>query len=1398
MEKARQVLKTRKSLKYIIAAVLVIGLVGIVGVNAFAVDPSPLLFRDSAGITAQSVTAKVTDEVLKPDDPKAKQENLFKFDLTSLNNNEQLYKKDIIWSLSGSQAVMTFKDGATTLENGKSGVTLDSSYNTIDLYVKSAGKVTLTGQPQKMDTATNSLITTGISSASLDVISPLNISKINNAGTGNVITNDLPTSLIDPSDSAWKYIQFTTNVALSNLEVVIDGTTYDSASIANPTVLPAKLENRIYYTDNGRITIPTSLLKAGQSKIAIKTADAGNDKNLIKEYDVYVKPAFTSYENATSTSNMKSEKSQLYRVGTGTSSNDEYYYIYSEDAIKNGYKMIDLSAISNIPDNPKGYNVSIDNVTKIDGKDYTEKSRLIEVIGDTITANEVGIATVSITGPAPSGQTAPVITMKVVIPYTLYKNVTYTDTTGSTFTINTTGGKKELRNESNVIDKSWPKPKAIKAGTDKITAKMLLNNPKTSDYTYTGNELGLFNSLYQPADYNNELQSDFTFVIIDALSISPESAVVNLGETTDIVFTTTSTSPITYDIINVASGDLTYEVGNIEVLGSEEVPSSSNNIHKYVYHIKGTGVGYKQFVVRQTIDGNTKEKPCTIQVVNPINNIKLPDSLEVYIEDENATTIEAVFEPASERVKKIEWVADDSTLLDVKDTTPDFAANTTISGASAEIKGKKQGNTDVHIKVYTDEGIKDAHVNVTVRSHIDSIVLNQSKVEGKTGESFQLLATVKYKDGTTTINDGVTYTQTSFGDDPVVSVDPATGLVRFLKPGNATVTATVADSTGSLSASCDFSIEVPITDITLDHTDAQITIGETLSIKAIITPANATNQIVSWETSNASVATVTYTKDSYDSINVTVTGVAHGTATIICKAADGQIRMCTVYVKQPVTGITLDTQDTITIRKGQSIYLNATILPYNADDKTVVWSSSRPEYCTVDQYGMITGIEPTGENYEAVITVTSNDNPEIFATCKVKVIQPITGITLNSTYQEMWVGSKYAIIPDIQPADADNKKVTYISSDPEVASVDENGIVTALKGGTTVIEITTEQYGLKATCTILVKEYVTSITLDASEKYLGLGKTDKLTATVEAATATNRNVVWSSSDPDICSVDQQGNITGNNLGNAVITATAADGSGVVATCIVHVTESINGLRVEPDTVRIAIGSSYIVSAITDDGNVTNDVVWTSSNESIATVDEMGEIFGLSTGKCKVTATAKTDSMVSASCWVYVTPVVNISSLKINSSEIYMLTGKQRQLAVRVRPAVNTDSYDWYSTDTGIVTVNGSGLITTVGPGVADVVVESTNNGVSSACTVHSLAISRSNMRLEQYDSNVLDVIGIESGDKVTWRSSNPRIATVDASGNVIGRMRGTCNITAVTHDKTLYCTVTVFTAKKYN
>lgn len=441
--------------------------------------------------------------------------------------------------------------------------------------------------------------------------------------------------------------------------------------------------------------------------------------------------------------------------------------------------------------------------------------------------------------------------------------------------------------------------------------------------------------------------------------------------------------------------------------------------------------------------------------------------------------------------------------------------------------------------------------------------------------------------------------------------------------------------------------------------------------------------------------------------------------------------------------------------------------------------------CTVESDGKVTAV---GAGTTSIIA--TNVDTGLTAYCVVTVTQPVTGISLNSDYQELWVGAKYAIIPVVEPYDAENKNVTYLSSDPSVATVDENGVVTALKGGSCIIEVTTEVNKLTAACTIVVKEYVSSITLSETDKFMNVGSTGTLVASVGTDTATNKNIVWSSSNYDICYVDGNGNLSANSVGNAVITATAADGSGVSASCIVKVVDPVIGITVEPDTVRLLVGDSAKVTAvITPDSATVKDVSWTSSNEAIATVDESGEIFALSTGKCKITATSQDGNEVKGVCWVYVTPVVNISSLRINSKEIYMLSGRARQLSVIVRPVNNTDSYEWYSTDTGIVQVDQNGVITTVGPGTADVFVISNNSSVEASCTVHSLAMSTSRVRLEQYDRFNLDVIGTE--DAVTWRSSNPRVCTVSSSGEVIGRRAGTATVTATVHNKTLSCTVTV-------
>ena len=217
----------------------------------------------------------------------------------------------------------------------------------------------------------------------------------------------------------------------------------------------------------------------------------------------------------------------------------------------------------------------------------------------------------------------------------------------------------------------------------------------------------------------------------------------------------------------------------------------------------------------------------------------------------------------------------------------------------------------------------------------------------------------------------------------------------------------------------------------------------------------------------------------------------------------------------------------------------------------------------------------------------------------------------------------------------------------------------------------------------------------------------------------------------------------------------------------------------------------LTANITPDNATVRNVTWTSSDPSIATVDEQGEVVGIAAGKVKITATSTDGNNVKGVAWVYVTSPINISSLRINSSSIYMLNGKSRQLSVIVRPVTNTDSYTWYSSDTGIVTVNQQGVITTVGPGTADVYVLSNNSSVEATCKVHSLALSSTGITLEQYDSYYLTVIGNDENNPVVFRSTNPRVATVKEDGTIVARMAGTCTIKAIVDNKTMSCVVRV-------
>ena len=252
---------------------------------------------------------------------------------------------------------------------------------------------------------------------------------------------------------------------------------------------------------------------------------------------------------------------------------------------------------------------------------------------------------------------------------------------------------------------------------------------------------------------------------------------------------------------------------------------------------------------------------------------------------------------------------------------------------------------------------------------------------------------------------------------------------------------------------------VSVTGVTLNQTSISIVPGGGETLTATVTPADATNKKVTWKSSNEAIATV--------DANGIVIGVAAGTATITVTTEDGgYTATCAVEVINfvNVTGVTLNKTST-TIAVGASETLTATVTPDNATFKNVTWKSSNEAVATVDANGKVTGVKAG----TATITVTTVVGGET-ATCAVEVITSVTGVTLNKTTLKLTKGASETLTATVAPTNATNKKVTWTSSDPAVATVDASGKVTGVANGTATITVTTEDGGHTATCAVEVAD----------------------------------------------------------------------------------------------------------------------------------------------------------------------------------------------------------------------------------------------------------------------------------------------------------------------------------------
>ena len=404
---------------------------------------------------------------------------------------------------------------------------------------------------------------------------------------------------------------------------------------------------------------------------------------------------------------------------------------------------------------------------------------------------------------------------------------------------------------------------------------------------------------------------------------------------------------------------------------------------------------------------------------------------------------------------------------------------------------------------------------------------------------------------------GVNYTQN-------LKVSGNNGNIEWTSSNNNVVTVNdgkivgVSTGTAYISAKDNTSIDtckiivinnyVPVSSISLSKSSETISVGSTSKIIVNIEPSNASNKTVYYTSSNSSIATV--------DLDGNIKGIKLGTAYISVNVENKtELYKVTVdnntnnndnysYNNQTVKLNSISIPNTLTVQEGNTGKLNVTYSPSNATNKKITWKSSNTGIVTVDGSGNVKGIKVG----TATITATSSDGNHV-ATSKITVTavdKTLKGISLNKKELTLEIGNEETLSVNYNPSNAENKKVTWTSSNETIAIVD-NGKVKAIKPGTAEIKAISEEGKKEATCKVTVKSApIESISFGDEEITVYV---DSVTTLVTVPTPENTaiiNPVWTSSEENVATV-KDGTVTAKSIGTTKITV--SDESGKISASI---------------------------------------------------------------------------------------------------------------------------------------------------------------------------------------------------------------------------------------------------------
>ena len=708
----------------------------------------------------------------------------------------------------------------------------------------------------------------------------------------------------------------------------------------------------------------------------------------------------------------------------------------------------------------------------------------------------------------------------------------------------------------------------------------------------------------------------------------------------------------------------------------------------------GTGNYFIDSNASLFVQNNAVDKYNNVAPWNTAKSIQTIFSLpaEVTVAKTDTIKLEPVLNVAEYHYEGLRWTSSNTEVASVNETTGVVIAN-------------KAG--DAAITATTTDG---AGVSISTMVHVTPLMATD----------VELITTSAVKFIPTKLETKVLPVEADNKELTWISLTPAIafitedGTIIGWETGTAQVQTTTIDGS---NISKTFNVEItqlPVSGISLPK-EVSIVKTDTLKLKYTVSPVEADNQQLKWSSSDTNVASV-------DETTGIVTANKVGDAVITATATDesGISASTTVHVTPlPVSGISIPKE--VSILKTDTLKLEYTVSPVAADNQQLKWTSSDAAVASVDE---TTGLITANEVGDAVITATATDGSGVSASCNVTV-QP-EKVLVESLYfeeSEMMLdlekGKTMKLSVHCIPENATNKHFKWVSKNPEIATVDDDGNVTGVSRGDAVITVaSTDGSNKSAYCVVFVYVNLASVRLDKQSIELYEGETAKLNVTVTPADATDPTVTWSSSNPNVVTVDDDGNIRAVSAGLAGIAAVSNDEGHSSAACSVKVKACLTGLSFESDTYEFVLGrgcsSIYPICTPSNASDVT--FRWTSSNEHVATVDSLRSFVNVNSiapGETVITATSTDGQNISAS---FVAKVIRLlEGIAITPYQSQLHVGESVELKCTFTPEdASNKTLVWSSDNESVATVDQDGKVTARAPGYAQLTARSSDgSGVSA-------------------------------------------------------------------------------------